>query len=62
MLVDAVCFVNSFFEIHCIERGLTNKGRFCNTIALSDLVHTSMHSDQQMQTKDILSTNNSKQT
>ena len=41
---------------------LSNKGRFCNTIASVALVHTSIQSDQQMETKDILSSRNSKQT
>ena len=39
-----------------------NKGRFCNAIASVAFVHTSIQSDLQMQTKEILSCSKSKQT
>ena len=58
----------AFLEGHnlgCSRECLTEevkKGRFCNTIASVALVHNSVQSDYRMQTKEILSSRNSKQT
>ena len=47
--------------IYGCENVCINKGRFCNTIASVALVHTSIQCDLRMQTKEILSSKNSKQ-